>query len=262
MNSAGPAPGAAEGLSVRPVCTDGTPEEQWQRWLQERAPWPPLELDVERLVVLGAHPDDEVLGAGGIMASAAVAGIEVVVVCMSDGSGSHPGSRTLTPEQLATRRHVELETATALLGLATPRWFGLRDGGLTEQAHTMAGIVDAVLDDGPDVATGLLSVWSRDGHPDHDAVGRCAIEVARRRRLPLWMYPIWMWHWAAPGDSSVPWDRVRVQRLDPEVLAVKHAAIRSFDTQINPLSPDPADAAILPPHVLAHLTRPWEFVIV
>ncbi|MYR07503.1 PIG-L family deacetylase [Gordonia sp. SID5947] len=261
MSSAGPASGASEGLAVTPVCADGTPEDQWQRWLQERAPWPSLVLDVERLVVLGAHPDDEVLGAGGIMSAAASAGIEVVVVCMSDGSGSHPGSPTLSPQQLATRRHVELETATALLGLPTPRWFGLRDGGLAEQVHTMTGIVDTILDDEPDLVTGLVSVWSHDGHPDHDAVGRCALEVARRRGLPLWMYPIWMWHWAAPGDPTVPWDRLRAHRLEPSAIAAKHAAIHAFDTQVRPLSPDPADAAILPPHVLAHLTRPWEFVI-
>ncbi|MEE3852245.1 PIG-L deacetylase family protein [Gordonia sp. LSe1-13] len=248
------------GLLGTPVSATGTGEDAWQAWLNVSSPWPELTLDVERLIVLGAHPDDEVLGAGGIMAAAAQAGVEVVIVCMSDGRASHPGSPTMTPEQLAERRHVELDTATDLLGVARPRWCGLTDGALAEQHHTMAGLVDAVIDEEPDARTGLLSVWSHDGHPDHDAVGRSVEEVARRRGLPLWMYPIWMWHWAVPGDSTIPWDRLRAHMIDPTILAIKHAAIGAFDTQVRPLSDDPADAAILPPHVLAHLTRTREFV--
>lgn len=258
----GPPADDPHGLAATPVCADGTPESVWQPWLAARAPWSRLDLDVDRLVVLGAHPDDEVLGAGGIMTSAARAGIDVVVVCMSDGSASHPGSPTLTPDQLAGIRHAELDTATDLLDIDRSRWFGLPDGSLCDHHHSMAGIVDAVLDERPHASTALLSVWSGDGHPDHEAVGRCAADVAERRDLPLSMYPIWMWHWASPDDPTIPWDRMQVHHLDPTALAVKHTAIHAFDTQVRPLSADPADGAVLPPHILAHLIRPWEFVFV
>ncbi|AZG46861.1 PIG-L deacetylase family protein [Gordonia insulae] len=257
MTAPDPSP---RGLAETPVRADGTPESTWQEWLHAQGPWPSFTPDVERLVVVGAHPDDEVLGAGGIMTTAAADGVDVVIVCMSDGGGSHPGSPTFTPEELADRRHLELDAATGLLGLDRPRWFGLSDGALADQHHTMAGIIGTVLDERPDVPTGLLSVWSHDGHPDHDAVGRCAAEVADKRSLPIWMYPIWMWHWAIPGDPAIPWDRMHAHRPDAAVLAVKHAAINAFDTQVRPLSADPADEVVLPPHVLAHLTRPWEYV--
>ncbi len=250
----------ANGLVGTPVTTDGTTEDAWVSWMDAQEPWPELTLDIERLVVLGAHPDDEVLGAGGIMAAAAQAGIEVVVVCMSDGRASHPGSPTLSPDQLADRRHIELDTAIELLGVAPPRWCGLRDGALAEQRHTIGGIVESIVAEAPTLATGLLSVWSADGHPDHDTVGAVAGEVAARLDVPVWWYPIWMWHWAAPGDPTIPWHRLRAHRIDPAILAVKHAAINAFDTQVRPLSDDPADAAILPPHVLAHLIRTREFV--
>lgn len=251
---------AVSGLAGTPVTNDGTAEGAWADWMASQEPWPELTLDVERLVVLGAHPDDEVLGAGGIMAAAAQAGIEVVVVCMSDGRASHPGSPTLSPDQLADRRHIELDTATELLGIASPRWCGLRDGALAEQPHTIGRIIESIVAESPTLATGLLSVWSADGHPDHDTVGAVAGEVAARLDLPVWWYPIWMWHWAAPGDPTIPWHRLRAHRIDPAILAVKHAAINAFDTQVRPLSDDPADAAILPPHVLAHLMRTREFV--
>lgn len=38
------------------------------------------------------------------------------------------------------------------------------------------------------------------------------------------------------------------------------AAIAAFPSQIAPLGPAPDDAAILPPHVLARFTRPFEML--
>lgn len=251
---------SSERFSAVPVSEQGTTEAQWNPWLSGRD-WPPFEPRVDRLIVLAAHPDDEILGAGGMMIAAAAAGIEVVPICFSDGSGSHPGSPTLSPEELGVRRRDELDVATKVLGLGVSRWSGLTDGKLGHEHTAMTSILDGVCDESPDQSTGLLAVWEDDGHPDHEAVGRCAREVAIRRGLDLWQYPIWMWHWATPGDPQVPWDRLRSHRLSTTARDTKRAAIKAFETQINPLSPDPADQPVLPPHVLERLTRTHEYVI-
>lgn len=191
------------GLSATPPEAPGTSETAWTQWLRTAGPWPPLRMAVQRLVVLAAHPDDDVLGAGGIMSAAAAAGVDVVSVCLSDGAGSHPGSPTLSPHQLADRRHRELDCAAGILGLDTPRWCGLPDGSLAAHPGAIAGIVDDVLAEAPATPTALLSVWSHDGHPDHEAVGRCAVNAAARHGIDVWMYPVWMWHWAMPGLSLI-----------------------------------------------------------
>lgn len=74
--------------------------------------------------------------------------------------------------------------------------------------------------------------------------------------------PIWLWHWAFPGDSAVPWDRARTFPLTRHRRRAKQAAVAEFATQIVDLSDDPADRAVLPPHVLARLTRDHETVFV
>lgn len=218
-------------------------------------------MPVDRLVVVSAHPDDEVLGAGALISSAARSGTEVVAVCLSDGSASHPGSPTLTPRELAEHRHRELDAATTVLGLEPSRWCGLPDGRLAEREPEIEAILAGVLAEKPVARTGLLSVWSHDGHPDHEAAGRCAQRVGDAHGVPVWMFPIWMWHWAAPGDPAVPWDRVRTFSLDDADLARKRAAVEEFATQIRPLSDAPEDAAVLGPHILARLLRDREFIL-
>ncbi len=67
----------------------------------------PLLLDsagTDHVVVLAAHPDDETLGAGGLLSKAARSGIRVTVVVATYGEASHPGSTTHTAERLAALR--------------------------------------------------------------------------------------------------------------------------------------------------------------
>ena len=100
----------------------------------------------------------------------------------------------------------------------------------------------------------VVAPWRGDAHPDHEAVGQVAADVAGT----LLEYPIWMWHWATVGDPRVPWSRLRAVAVPDR--AAKARAIDAFDTQVRPLGPQPADAAVLPPHVVAHFLRPFEVV--
>ena len=48
----------------------------------------------ERLVVLAPHPDDEVLGCGGLMMQAATAKFNVTVFAVTDGEAQSPAARS------------------------------------------------------------------------------------------------------------------------------------------------------------------------
>jgi hypothetical protein len=58
----------------------------------------------------------------------------------------------------------------------------------------------------------------------------------------------------------VPWHRARRLDLTPAARRAKEAAIQAFPSQIHDLGPAPADAAILPPPVLARFRRSFEVV--
>ncbi len=232
----------------------GTDEERWNEWFAARE-FPPLEVRLSpgtRVVVLAAHPDDEVLGVGGLMSAAREAGCEVVTLWATDGDASHPESGAISPVRLAALRRQESQRALARLGVEPVEsiTLGLPDGAVSDHADRLRAAVERVVRDDDLV----VAPWRGDAHPDHERVGRVAAEVTGS----LLEYPIWMWHWAAPGDQRVPWSRLRTVAVpDP---AAKAGAIDAFDTQVRPIGPRPEDGPVLPPHVVAHFLRPFEVV--
>ena len=243
------------------IAGTGTREADWQAWPRLHR-FPALELTgCRRVVLLAPHPDDEVLGAGGLLRLLHRRGAAVDVVAVTDGDASHPGSPTTSPTRLAARRRRESTAALVELGLATAvvHRLGLVDGAVAGAEPVItAALADLLAAAGP--GTWCLSTWDGDGHPDHEAVGRAARAVAAHRGVPLLMYPIWTWHWAAPADPRVPWSRARSVGLDPETSAAKRAAVRCFGSQIAPLSAAPEDAAVLTPAMLDRLCRDMEVV--
>jgi LmbE family N-acetylglucosaminyl deacetylase len=245
---------------------DGTPEDAWRNW-RELAGRPKLRMltPPATAVVVAPHPDDEVLAVGGLLLLLSRAGTAIHIVAVTDGEASHPRSPTLTARELAARRVDETAKALSLLGLeaASVQRLRLPDGGVRQAenygGHITAAVMRILAHTAGNGQAWCLVPWTGDGHPDHAAAGAAAI-TAVGATARLLAYPVWMWHWAEPGDPRVPWWQARRVLLPDDVRDAKRAAIAAFETQVNPLSDDPADAAILPPNVQARFTRDVEFV--
>jgi LmbE family N-acetylglucosaminyl deacetylase len=129
---------------------------------------------------------------------------------------------------------------------------GLPDGGVAEREHELTTAL-APLVAGFDLC---LAPWDRDLHPDHEAAGRAARDAGPGR---FHAFPVWMWHWARPGDARVPWDRALRVPLAPRTAGRKRAAIACFASQLEDrghgLGP------VLSPGVLAHFTRNVEVLL-
>ena len=239
----------------------GTPAAVWSDDPRFRA-LPALALRrTGRTVVVAAHPDDETLGAGGILAELADAGSPAEVVIVSDGSASHPGSPTLDPDSLAGFRWAEVVEAVRLLSPeSTITMLGYADGGLREARDAIEADLRALLTDGPAVDQ-LVATWRGDGHRDHRVVGEVCAALADELGCTLLEYPLWLWHWATPDDPRVPWDRLRVVELADRSVVRKHRAVAAHASQVAPLSADPRDAPTLHPVFLRAFDRDVEVVV-
>ena len=233
----------------------GTPAAAWRPEIDERA-WPPVDLGgLRRVVVVAAHPDDETLGAGGLVAHAHRLGLEVDVVVATRGEACHPRSPTHTPRQLAALRVDELDAAVAVLSPGTrPAVLGLPDGAVAEHEEDLVDRLVTRVGDGR--GTLVVATWRGDGHPDHEAVGRAAAVTAARTGARLLEYPVWFWHWGTPGDA--PWEAGQRLDLDETTRQTKRSAVAAHRTQVRPLSPAPGDEVLLTPGFLEHFEAPYE----
>ena len=239
--------------------TDGTAESSWLDGRLANLPLLPMPSPDDHVVVLAAHPDDESLGAGGLIHQARRCGARVTVVVATDGERSHPHSPTHTPAGLAAIRRVEATEAVALLADGVPlRTLGLPDGRLAALTTALTAALDEIASD----ATLVVTPWTGDRHPDHAAAAAAGADLAGRLSVPHWQYPVWLWHWAAPADADVPWTRMRGLALSASDLTAKSAAQRAHRSQTEPLSDAPGDETLLSPGFLSHFRRRLEVFVV
>ncbi len=234
---------------ARPV----TDEQDWQASLTARdlPIFDPTGL--QRVIVLAAHPDDETLGAGGLVQALHAAGAKVSLIVASDGEAAFPALDQAERAQLAATRRKELTAAIVALGLDPHdvRLMGLPDSGIAEYEDELTERLDVVLQD----ADCVIVPWPHDPHPDHAAVGRAGLAAAPVQ-AHRWSYPIWMWHWLDPEDPVIPWRYAAACPLDDDQRIRKQNAIHAFESQLTtgPYGEEP----IVDSAMLTHFDRPFE----
>lgn len=229
----------------------------WRGWLEGMRIDPPVDPG-GLVVVLSAHPDDEVLAIGGWLAAQADADREVVFVTATDGEASHPGSPTITPDELRARRPGELLEALSRLGFDQPdvRRLELPDGGLDGCREALAEAVRPLVVD----ASLVVAPFAHDGHPDHDALGQVVLDVCPASAV-VWQLPIWTWAWTVPDGQDWTGSVRRLECTSPGRHR-KRRAMAAFATQVRALSDHPADLAVVDEVLQRHAAYAPEAVIV
>lgn len=141
-------------------------------------PYEPSRLLGERLLVLAPHPDDEVIGCGGLIAIHAEEKRDVRIGIVTDGTEA----TSATPDRAAYRDRREAEAITALgrIGVSPEQITFLRfpDRRVAEsQVEIGARLRELLRSDRPD----LIALPSpAEVHPDHVALARTFCELIAR----------------------------------------------------------------------------------
>ena len=141
--------------------------------------------DALRLMVVAAHPDDESLGFGGVLARYASEGVETFLVTATRGEGGrylglpagspqHPGRSAL-----ARIRERELHAAAAALGVKQVWLLDYEDQQVDRAPvrEALAAIVRRIREARPHVIVTFPPDGAY-GHPDHIAISQLATAAA------------------------------------------------------------------------------------
>ena len=199
----------------------------------------------QRILILVPHPDDEVLGAGGLIHTWCARGFPVTLVSVTDGEAANP--------DWVGREHIrrtELVEALRLLceGPVSVVHLGLPDGKVREHVGKLFSALSRLLSNEPT----LIAPYEWNGHPDHDVTGAVCLELARLHRLPIARYPNWTRHHAEPEVFAG--EHIGRFVLTPAVRQVKAAAIQAFASQPRPANRQPT----VPGKLLPYFMRNFE----
>jgi len=155
-----------------------------------------------------AHPDDEVISTGGILAKYSDEGVRTVVVTCTDGSqgfgpgGVLPGEPGHDLDALAAVRRRELNESCSLLGVSHLELLGYRDSGMMGWAGNQSpdAFWNAPLDEAAAALVALIERYEPQvvvtydadsggyGHPDHVQTHRVTMAALERTDLPSKVY--------------------------------------------------------------------------
>jgi N-acetyl-1-D-myo-inositol-2-amino-2-deoxy-alpha-D-glucopyranoside deacetylase len=150
------------------------------------------------LMAVHAHPDDECISTGGILARYAAEGVRTILVTCTDGAvGEISDAALATPENLAEVRSHELDDSVKILNVSRLVKLGYRDSGMAGTAdnenpasfqqadleEAIERVVGVVREERPEV---IVTYDERGGygHPDHIRAHQVAVAAFERAGDP------------------------------------------------------------------------------
>ncbi len=141
--------------------------------------------DVQRLIVVAAHPDDLETICGGTVALLAQRGVKVFSVnCTLGDIGTQDAAATRPA--VATMRLLEAEEAARILGIEQVHSLGHHDGELVADLELRAQIARFYRITQADTLITFDPFWPGQVHPDHRAAGQAAIDAYMPSKMPLY----------------------------------------------------------------------------
>jgi LmbE family N-acetylglucosaminyl deacetylase len=224
-------------------------EEEWRARLSHVASWSLDSMHVSfsqgPVLIVAPHPDDETLGAGGLIAYLRSSGVEVLIAAVTDGENAYEDSHGLgevrAREQTAALAHLGVQEKDILR-------FRLCDSDVSSQEEALAALLAPLITRSAHV----IAPWRHDFHPDHEACGRVAEKLTQEYKVELTSYFFWTWHRGSTQLlSGLPLIRFR---LAEQLLDLKRRALACHHSQLYREHGDP----ILSERLLAPARRSFE----
>jgi N-acetylglucosamine malate deacetylase 1 len=142
----------------------------------------------DKVLVLAAHPNDDILGCGGLLKFFADNGSKIKVIYFADGSRGTKSAEA--KREIITEREGEAREAGKIIGIGAQEFIRLPDSELKPSLEVAIKIRREIEFDMPDL---LLSPHFEDMHPDHHSVAEILYIGLKdfEKHLNIWLYEIW-----------------------------------------------------------------------
>jgi len=188
---------------------------------------------MERVLVIAAHPDDEVIGCGATITKYVRQGVQFMVLFIAEGSSCRYASPSSADSATAiAARSQQAINALVLLGVKNYHFNDLPCGRLDQVPiiEITKAIEEAIREFNPDT---VLTHSSLDANNDHRIVCRASIMATRpgaqNRVARLLSYEVLSSSEWAFGEPFVP---TSFEQIEEQDLALKWQALAAYETEV------------------------------
>lgn len=177
------------------------------------------------IIIVAPHPDDEVIGCGGLIQRLVKQGCDVHVVLMTGGEASHQNCCHISKDRIKDVRRSLCMDIDSRIGVDKSHIHLLDypDGGIqveNEETEHLQALISSIK---PDV---LFVPHGGEGWPDHINTREIIRSVVKQNAI-IYEYCVWMWYY---NVWQLNWENARLLRMTREEHAKKLKAVNEYVT--------------------------------
>lgn len=184
----------------------------------------------EQIVIIAPHPDDEVIGCGGLIIRLVTDGRLPHVIVMTGGEESHRSCCELSVKDLKQARRKLTDDALRMLSIDRNHIhvFDFPDGGISADDPEMTKLKELIDEINPD--TVFVPHWG-EGWPDHVMAAKIVKEIAPKQAA-IYEYCVWMWYYNV--WRGLDWKNAYKLKM---TLREHQLKLEAMDAYTKPLAP-------------------------
>lgn len=183
-----------------------------------------------RVLIIAPHPDDEVIGCGGLIARLVAEGKTPHIIIMTGGEGSHRGCCNTPDSEITAARRILTHEALDILGVPEENIYELNfpDGGIDIENTEISSLKTIISEINPSCI--FVPHWA-EGWSDHVKTAEIIKHIAPSD-TQIWEYCVWMWFYNV--WRGLDWKNAAVLKMAPHEHALK---LRAIDAYVIPTAP-------------------------
>ena len=182
-------------------------------------------------LIIAPHPDDEVIGCGGLISRLISNGITPHIVIMTGGEKSHVDCCKLNDEEIKSARHQLTRNALHILGISTDHIHELNfhDGEISpNNLNKVAELRQLINKLRPKNI--LIPHWG-EGWPDHINTAQI-IKQMKLANCLIWEYCVWVWYYNI--WRRLDWKNATVLKMSKKEQRLKIKAMKAYTEPLAP----------------------------
>lgn len=188
-----------------------------------------------RIVIVAPHPDDEIIGCGGLITRLISQGNSPHIIIMTGGEGSHNGCCDTPKKDIVNARRHLTRNALAILGLSAKYLHELnfKDGNINSDDAEVESLKRLITEINPQSI--FVPHWG-EGWRDHINTAKLIRNIINSSSIltkpKVWEYCVWMWYYNV--WRGLDWKNCYKVAMTKEELSRKRVAMQAY---ISPLAP-------------------------